>query len=122
MKAIIKYILTFFTEWSIVRFMSKRKYSPEMQKRLEEFEKTKDETPNNKYDIPRDIFPNVALGMHTVVEGPATRYVVVEIPYDPETGEVGQVKVLTKDNNADATNYFKVAVDDQGFFTGVKKK
>ncbi len=62
-----------------------------------------------------------ALGMYaTKQEGSVgARYVLVEIPYNPETGETGEAKEVYRDIREDAIEKFKVKVDELGFFTGV---
>lgn len=55
----------------------------------------------------RSEFPCNALGMHRVVNGTDVRYVLVQIPYDPETGDVGFVKELARDIKEDVIDKFK---------------
>ena len=55
----------------------------------------------------RTEFPCYALGMHRQVNGTDVRYVLVQIPYDPENGDVGFVKELAKDIKEDIIDKFK---------------
>lgn len=68
--------------------------------------------------------PETALGMYPYhdPETKGTRYAVVKIAYNPETGDVGFVEVVTKDIREDAIDKFKVQVDELGFFSGERPK
>lgn len=67
-------------------------------------------------------FPYIALGMFPIKENTGTKYILVEIPYDPETGTTGKVKQILKDIREDVIDRFKLEVDNNGFFTGEKIK
>jgi hypothetical protein len=105
--------------------MSKHKYSKEFLERtglkLEEINPSKASVKEESEEVQTKSFPNVALGMYSVKDGPGTKYVLVEIPFDPETGDTGYIKEILRDIREDAIDRFKVEVDKQGFFTGEKK-
>lgn len=69
-------------------------------------------------------FTETALGMYPYydAETKGTRYVVVRIPYDPETGLAGKVETVCKDIREDCIDKFKVQVDELGFFSGERPK
>lgn len=50
-------------------------------------------------------FPYVALGFHPDANG---RFTLVEVPYNPETGDVGFVTELSNDIKEEIINSFKV--------------
>lgn len=107
--------------------MSKHKYSKEFLERtglkLEEINPSKVSQVKNEEveELQTKVFPYSALGIYPVKEGPGTKYVLVEIPYDPETGDTGLIKQILKDIREDTIDRFKVEVDKQGFFTGEKR-
>jgi hypothetical protein len=59
---------------------------------------------------PEYIYPNVALGLHKVREG---KYALVEIPYDPVSGDVGFINVLAEDVFEDAADRFKISAAEK---------
>lgn len=69
-------------------------------------------------------FTETALGIFKIdqVGNVGAKYVLVQVPYDPVTGQAGKVKEVCKDIREDIIDKFKVAVDDLGFFTGEKPK
>lgn len=110
--------------------MSKHKYSKSFLERTglknpkEEKEAVTEEVTEQPEQMQqRTDFPQNALGMYPFhdKETGGTRYALVSIPYDPETGDVGFVKEICRDVREDAIDRFKVEVDKQGFFTGEKR-
>lgn len=61
-------------------------------------------------------YKDVALGIHRVQDGPNYKYILVEVPYDLESGDVGFVKELTRGTREDIIDQFKIAVVDRGMF------
>lgn len=61
-------------------------------------------------------YPHSAIGMFPVFENGGTKFVIVEIPYDPKTGDVGFVKEVYKDIREDSIDKFKTLVVEKGFF------
>lgn len=55
-------------------------------------------------------YPNVALSIHKTKEG---RYALVEIPYDPVTGDVGFIKVTSEDVFEDIADRFKISAAEK---------
>lgn len=55
-------------------------------------------------------FTHQALGMYKIPQTgeQGTRYVVVKIPYNPETGETGTILEVCKDIREDSIDKFKV--------------
>jgi len=63
--------------------------------------------------------PRKAFSMYPVKAGTSTQYVLVEIGYDPETGDVGFIKELAKDNKEDIIDKLKMANADNLFRSDV---
>lgn len=108
--------------------MSKHKYSKKFLERtglnIEDINPAKaatQEQPLAAEQVTPKSFPNIALGMYPVKENSGTKYVLVEIPYDPDSGDIGDIKQILKDIREDVIDRFKVEVDNNGFFTGEKK-
>ena len=81
----------------------KKKVEPE----LNESALSVDVEAHTEEPVFRTEFPCVALGMHKQVNGTEVRYVLVQIPYDPESGDVGFIKELAKDLKEDIIDKFK---------------
>lgn len=101
--------------------MRKHKYSKEFLERtgMNKQPEVKEEKKEEPVPMPQENFPFKAIGMYKLPEtSEGTKYVLVEIPYNPETGDVGFVKEMTRDIREDVIDKFKAAVDDLGYFTG----
>lgn len=57
-------------------------------------------------------YKNKAYGIYRVVEGTDVRYKLVEIGYDPESGDVSPIKELAKDIREDIIDKFKAAAGE----------
>jgi hypothetical protein len=55
-----------------------------------------------------------AIGLYKIPQkgSEGTKYVLVEIMYDPETGRAGEVKEVLRDNREDAIDKFKMKAAD----------
>lgn len=105
--------------------MSKHKYSKEFLERTGAQvpeHKREHNNDNEESTEPLKPFPQTALGMYAVREGAGTKYVLVRIGYNPESGDVGFVEEVSRDIREDTIDRFKVEVDNQGFFTGEKRQ
>lgn len=70
------------------------------------------------YEAPEpvaSVFTNVALGIHRVPHNTGYRYILVEVPYNPETGDTGFIKEIAKDIKEDILDQFKLAVVEKIF-------
>jgi hypothetical protein len=61
------------------------------------------------------VLPRKAFGMYPLKQGVSTVYVLVEIGYDPESGDVGFVKELARDIKEDIIDKLKSANADYFF-------
>lgn len=110
--------------------MSKHKYSKKFLERtglgLDDINPAKAAKETQEPSVAEQVipkaYPHVALGMYPVKENSGTKYILIEIPYDPETGDIGEVKQILKDIREDVIDRFKLEVDNNGFFTGEKIK
>jgi hypothetical protein len=68
-------------------------------------------------------YPEMAIGMYRIPQDGtvSAKFVLIEIPYDPTTGETGQAKEVYRDIREDSIEKFKVKVDELGFFSGEKR-
>lgn len=57
-------------------------------------------------------FKNKAYGIHQIREGTDIRYALIEIGYDPETGDVSPIKMVAKDYRDDTIDKFKQLAAD----------
>lgn len=59
-------------------------------------------------------FTKTAIGIYKIpqVGSNGTKYVLVEIPYDPVTGTAGQAKELLRDNREDTIDRFKTKASE----------
>jgi hypothetical protein len=61
------------------------------------------------------------LGIYAKKTAEGTRYILVEIGFNPETGETSGVKELVSDFKEETIDKFKFRVDELGFFSGQLK-
>jgi hypothetical protein len=69
---------------------------------------------------PEPKLTHTAIGMFkTLQQGElGSKFVIVEIPYNPETMETGQAKEVFRDIREDSIDKFKIKVDELKFFNG----
>lgn len=60
-------------------------------------------------------YPNKAFSMYPVMKGVSIQYVLVEIPFDPQTGDTGEIKELSRDIKEDIIDRLKTQVADSFF-------
>lgn len=106
--------------------MRKHKYSKDFLERINPAnpETSKDESEEVKTapaevkekDVDPAIYTHKALAMYKLKENVQARFVLVEIPFNPETGEVGNIKELCRDIREDVIDKFKIEVDNNGYF------
>lgn len=87
--------------------------------KLDNIQPAKPVTPEVKEELPKAKLKGVeltktAIGLYRIpqVGAQGTKYVLVEIDYDPVTGTVGEVKEVLRDNREDSIDKFKMKAAD----------
>ena len=75
---------------------------------------TLEPTPAPKGHKQEVLLTHTAIGMYKIPQqgSESTRYVVIEVEYDPVTGKTGPAKEVLRDNREDAIEKFKVKASD----------
>lgn len=61
-------------------------------------------------------FPEVAVSIYREVKGSEVRYVLVEIGYDPSTGDTSPIREVSRDIREDIIDKFKQLAADKIIF------